>query len=65
MAGIYLKHGSHSSIKGMGSKYPFTLIDTNWSIPEIVDTSEKRHTRRGGVSWRNAESIAKSLGELL
>ena len=33
----------------------------HWSSPEFTDTSEKPHTRQGGVSWSNGERTAKSL----
>ena len=33
-----------------------------WFIAHLVDTSEKRPKRRGGVRWRYAEKSSKELG---
>ena len=36
-------------------------VAESWSSPDFTDTSEKPHTRQGGVSWNHGERTAKSL----
>lgn len=62
---VYLHAYDSVSAARKGLARYFRFYNNCWFSPDFTNTSEKPHTRQGGVSWNHGESTVRNLSRKL